>query len=87
MSLTNTADVTALERELSEMKERVADLQSDKMLIEEELKEAITGRDEVEGAKSAKVSFSNQNGNSSVGHKTMCADFYPTSTKGLVKIF
>lgn len=49
-----STDAAALEREVSELRERVADLQSDKVLIEEELREAITGRDQVE-AKSAKV--------------------------------
>lgn len=51
-----TADVSALEREVGELRERVADLQSDKMLMEEELREAVAGRDEAEDEQSAKVS-------------------------------
>lgn len=47
--------MTALEKELSELRERVADLQSDKVLIEEELKEALTGQDQQEEKSSAKV--------------------------------
>jgi len=51
---TPSDDVANLQKEVGELRERVADLQSDKMLIEEELKEAQAGRDEVE-VKSAKV--------------------------------
>ena len=52
---TPTADVSALENELGELRERVADLLSDKMLIEEQLRDATAGRDEVEKVRSAKV--------------------------------
>ena len=48
-------DVSELESELSALRERVADLQSDKMLMEEELRDTIAERDNAEGDKSAQV--------------------------------
>mgnify|MGYP001804237611 CR=1 FL=1 len=53
-----SADVTALETELGELRERVADLQSDKVLMEEELREALAGQHQ-QHEKSTKVCHQN----------------------------
>lgn len=49
MPASASADMLALEKEVNDLRERVADLQSDKVLIEEELKEAVSSRDQAQG--------------------------------------